>query len=294
LIQKNMKVNFVRLLTMAVATVGCVFNASATVDVYYKVDNGKTSKTSSGYQDLETFNVKFNSTTYNGIFAGGEMLTQTGTGHAVNTSMPLNYVSICTDFLGSLYIGSTYAFAPVSISGQTGIDPGWNNPALAIQNADELFMKYGDVGSGGIGTGGGPTLTVEDMAALQLAVWMSLYDTESNGKVDAIATAKTWHAPAYTPEFQVTGGSDSGAISLALSWVASLTGNYDNAGSLLKPDLKLGSQHNPDGQYPQELLYCSSVPLSSVPEPATILAGVLLLLPLGVSTIRSLRKSRIA
>ena len=287
MIQKNMNANFVRLLTMVVAMGGCVFNASATVDVYYKVDNGKTH---SGYQDLETFNVEFDHHSYNDILAGGEMLTQTGTGHAVNTSMPLNYVSVCTDFKGSLYIGSTYAFTAsgVPFSGQSGIDPSWNNPALAIQNADELFLKYGDVGSGGIGTGNGPTLTLQDMAALQLAVWMALYDTGSNGKV----TVNSWSD--FYVSTSSNHGNDTGAITLAESWVRGLTGNYDHAGSLLQPDPGMGYQHNPDHQVPQELLYCSSVPLSSVPEPATILAGVLLLLPLGVTTIRSLRKSRIA
>jgi len=57
--------------------------------------------------------------------------------------------------------------------------------------------------------------------------------------------------------------------------------------SLLVPDPTLGHQGNSDNEDPQELMY------SSVPEPATILAGILLLLPLGASTIRNLRKSQV-
>jgi hypothetical protein len=252
--------------------VGCVFSASA--DVYNKVG---------GTSDLEQFNIDFDKTTYNDVNAGGEQISQPGGKDPINNSMPLNYVSVCVDFLGTLYVGSTYAYtAPaVSFAGQTGIDPAWNDPTVAIQNADQLFLTYGDIGAGGINTGSGTKLTVDQMAALQLAVWMALYDTVSTGKnsVD-ITSSKT-----YTPEFQVTGGSAT-AISLAESWVATLTGNYKNVGSLLQPDPTLGYQGNRDCQDPQELLYCS------VPEPATILAGALLLLPLGVSTIRNLRKSK--
>ncbi|HMD54297.1 MAG TPA: hypothetical protein VKJ65_07110, partial [Phycisphaerae bacterium] len=77
-----------------------------------------------------------------------------------------------------------------------------------------------------------------------------------------------------------------------------LTGGYNNTGYLLQPDPLSGSgdtQGNPDGQLPQELLMGSSaLPgySSPVPEPSTVLAGALLLLPLGASAIRILRKSK--
>jgi hypothetical protein len=262
--------NLVRSLAVVVAIVACVFNASA--DVYYKIG---------GTSDLQQFNIDFNSKTYDNVNAGGEQISQTGTGHTVNNSMPLNYVSVCVDFLGSLYVGSTYAYtAPaISFAGQSGIDPNWNNPTIAIQNADQLFLTHGDLGSGGMGTGGS-TMSVEDMAALQLAVWMSLYDTGVNGQVTVNSSSE------FYMSISGNSGKDTAAITLAESWVASLTGNYHNVGSLLQPDPTLGYQGNKDNQDPQELLF------SSVPEPATILAGALLLLPLGVSTIRNLRKSK--
>jgi hypothetical protein len=267
---KKVNTNSIRSLAMVAAMVGCVFSASA--DVYYKIG---------GTSDLQQFNIDFDHTTYNNVNVGGEQISQPGGKDPINNSMPLNYVSVCVDFLGTLYVGSTYAYtAPaVSFAGQTGIDPNWNNPTMAIQNADQLFLTYGDLGSGGMGTGG-KTMSVEDMAALQLAVWMALYDTGSTGKVTVNSSSEFYMSTSGNS------GNDTAAITLACQWVATLTGNYKNVGSLLQPDPTLGYQGNRDCQDPQELLYCS------VPEPATILAGVLLLLPLGVSTIRNIRKSK--
>jgi hypothetical protein len=270
-VNTKVNTNLIRSLALVAAIVGCAFNTSA--DVYYKVG---------GTSDLEQFNILFNNKTYNNVYAGGEQISQTDTGHSVNNSMPLNYVSVCVDFLGSLYVGSTYAYTAPAIpfAGQSGIDPNWNNPTKAIQNADQLFITYGDLGSGGMGTGG-KSMTVQYMAALQLAVWMSLYDTGSNGKVTVNSSSDFY--------LSTSGNSskDTGAITLAEQWVAGLTGNYNRVGSLLQPDPSLGAQGNRNGQDPQELLFCS------VPEAATVLAGALLLLPLGVSTIRNFRKSQV-
>jgi len=272
-----MNVNFVRMLTVVVATVACVFNASATLppaDVSYTVG---------GTSDLLQFdNIDFTvgtkTTVYNNIYAGGIQISQP----SGKDALPNNYISICTDFLGSLYIGSTYKYlgSAVSMSSASGIDPVWNNKTQAIANASYLFNTYGDLGSGGLGTGNKAGISVEDMAALQLAVWMVLYDTGSNGKV-------TWNSSSEFYITSTTGDSTTAAaaVGLACQWVANLTGTYKNIDSILEPDTTLGYQGNPDNEYPQELMY------SSVPEPATILAGVLLLLPLGVTTIRNLRKS---
>jgi hypothetical protein len=266
--------NFVRLLAVVVAMVGCVLNASATVaDVSYTIG---------GTSDLLQFdNIEFNGTAYNNVYAGGIQISQPS---GSKDALPNSYVSICTDFLGSLYIGSTYKFlgSATPLSSASGIDPKWNDSPAAIQFASELFNTQGDLGSGGVGTGGGPKLTVEDMAALQLAVWMVLYDSTGTGSsAKVVYNSKS--------EFYITStagdsATASAAITLACNWVAGLTDNYNNIDSLLQPDPAFKYQGNPDNQYPQELL------ISSVPEPATILAGVLLLLPLGVSTIRNLRK----
>jgi hypothetical protein len=252
---------FVKLLAVLAAMYACVYNTSATV--YYKIG---------GTSDLQSFNVKFDNTSYT-VNAGGIQISQTGTGHSVNNTMPLNYVTVCTDFLGSLYVGSTYSYdsPAVSFNGQTGIAPAWNNPALAIQNAAKIFYTYGQLSSTGIGG------TVQNMAAVQLAVWISLYDTTSTGQVVVN------NASIFQISTSSNNGNDTAAITEALNWVATLNGSYNYAGYLLKPD-PLNSQGNKNGHDPQELLI-------AVPEPATIAAAILLLLPLGVGTIRMLRKS---
>jgi len=274
-----MNLNFVRMLAVVAAMVACVFNASATLppaDVSYTVG---------GTSDLQQFNIEFDNSAYNNVYAGGIQISQPS---GSKDALPNNYISICTDFLGSLYIGSTYKYlgSAVSMSSASGLDPVWNNKTQAIANASYLFNTYGDLGSGGLGTGNKAGISVEDMAALQLAVWMVLYDTGSGGQV---LMNKSGTQLLSSDEFYIctsgNSGNDTGAITLALSWVASLTGNYKNIDSLLQPDTTLGYQGNPDKEYPQELMY------SSVPEPATILAGILLLLPLGVTIIRNLRKS---
>lgn len=284
----KMNVNLVRMLAVVVTTVTCVFNASATLppDVSYTIG---------GTSDLQQFNIEFDNKAYNNVYAGGEQISQTGSKDA---SLPNNYISLCTDFLGSLYVGKTYQYdgqaVPIASGTIGGIAPGWSS-AESFTLASYLFNTDGDLGSGGLGTGNKAGISVEDMAALQLAVWIVLYDstvttTTTKGKTTTTTTVNDGSGAA----FQVTGGSDSGAIALALSevktacaFVNGLTGNYNGMDSLLVPDAKLGYQGNADNEDPQELMY------SSVPEPATILAGVLLLLPLGVSTIRNLRKSQV-
>jgi hypothetical protein len=277
-----MNIKFVRMVAVAVAMGACVFNAGATIpDVSYIIG---------GTSDLQQFNIDFtvsgNTTLYNNVYAGGIQISQPS---GSKDGLPNNYVSICTDFLGSLYVGKTYSYlgSPVTPSGNKGgTDPGWNNPSLAFANASYLYNTQGNLGSGGLGTGSKTGLSVEDMAALQLAVWMVLYDTGSNGKV-LMNSAGTQLLSSDEFYICTTGnsGNDTAAITLALSWVAGLTGNNKNIDSLLQPDptVKYSWQSNPA----QELMY------SSVPEPATILAGVLLLLPLGASTIRKLRKSQV-
>jgi hypothetical protein len=112
------------------------------------------------------------------------------------------------------------------------------------------------------------------MAALQLAVWAALFDTTVSGTVTGT-------------RFTVSGG-DAVAIALASSWLLGLDGNYGLTGYLLYPSQ--GREVNADGEPPQELLI---VP-PAVPEPTTIIAGALLLLPFGGSTLRILRKKWMA
>jgi hypothetical protein len=115
------------------------------------------------------------------------------------------------------------------------------------------------------------------MAGLQLAVWEALYDTTSSGKVTVNGSSR----------FQVLAGGDAAAIALANTYLAALNGqsqvgNFNYGGYLLYPSPP-GTQGNSDGEPPQELFV-------AVPEPTTLIAGALLLLPCGAGTIRVLRK----
>ena len=75
---------------------------------------------------------------------------------------------------------------------------------------------------------------------------------------------------------------DGTAIATAASWVASVNTHAHYTGFLLVPDPV--TQYNLEAQ---ELF----INVTPVPEPATILAACLLILPLGASTVRILRRS---
>ena len=149
---------------------------------------------------------------------------------------------------------------------------------LAIQNAATIFYThFADLGSGA---------TVAENAAVQLAVWASLYDTAGSGEVQGITlSGGNYHFS--SGRFQVTSG-DQAAINLAASWLVGLNGSSSYTGDLLVPD-----PTTQNGNIAQELLL-RTTDADPVPEPTTMVAGVLLLLPFGASTLRVLRKNRAA
>ena len=246
----------------------------ATASVTYSIGNG----------GLETFNVSIDGTAINGALAGGIAIQQV---LPANPSMPMDYTTVCTDIEGTLYLGSSYEYnTPATpFSGQTGVNPTWGaanapgnsintaNAAQAIQNAAYLFYNY--VQLTGTGLGG----TTEEKAALQLAVWSALYDTTTLGTVTG-------------SRFQVSGGSDAGAITLADSWLTALNtqadaGDFGYTGYLLYPSV-LNANEPATSEPPQELF----IGVAAVPEYSTVIAGALLLLPFGTSALRILRRDR--
>ena len=253
-------------LAFAVALAGVMSTASASVT--YQINNG----------GLESFNVSIDGTSIKGALAGGIQIDYV----SGDSSMPARYVTVCTDIGGTLYLGQDYVYVtPVTpFSGQSGVNPTWGDgtsdgsAALAIQNAAYLFYNFGQLTSAGISG------TVEQKAALQLAVWEALYNTTAFGAV-------SWNT-----RFKVVGGYDQTAIAQAQSWISSLTGKYNYTGYLLYPIL--GSRENADGRPPQELLFGDGVQPVPVPESPTVIAGALLLLPLAASTFRILRRKRAA
>ena len=263
--------------TLALAlTVGCSVSV-ASASVTYQINNG----------GLESFDVAIDGTSINGALAGGIQINRV----SGDTSMPSSYVTVCTDIQGTLYLGRSYTYdTPTTpFSGQTGVNPTWGavntpaylgsssantaNAAQAIQNAAYLFYTFGQLT--GTGLGG----TTDERAALQLAVWDALYDTTTLGTVTG-------------SRFTVSGG-DASAMSLASTWLSDLNsqanaGNFGYTGYLLYPNPL--SVPNNNNEPPQELL----IGAQPVPEAPTVIAGMLLLLPLGASTLRILRKTRMA
>jgi len=232
---------------------------------------------------LEPFNVAIDGTSINNALAGGILISQPSS-PTPDASLPLTYYTVCTDIGGTLYLGSTYTYnSPASFTGLSGVNPTWGSDnagktsatadltsaSQAIQNAAELFYTHESVL-----TAVGSTT---DKAALQLAVWDALYNTDAGGKL--------------TGGRFTFGGGDAAAVSEANAWLGDLT-TATYTGDLFVPNPL--DQGNSDGEPPQELLYgISPAPLVvAVPETTTIIAGLLLLLPLGASTIRIIRVSK--
>ena len=251
-------------------TVIAVWSASqANATVSYQI--------SSGGLEYDTIQLAgYNGGSAFSALAGGIAIHRTGG----DTGVPTDYVTICTDVGGTLYLGWTYTYdKPVAFSGHTGVSPNWgaNNgfgvlvdqksAAMAIQNAAELFYTHFDVLNGN---------DTSAKAALQLAVWDVIYDTDKDGGLTG-------------NRFSFSG--NSGTVALATQWLSALAHTTTYTGNILIPDPL--NQGNPDGEPPQELLM-KTQDFTAVPEPTTMIVGALLLLPFGASTVRFLRKNRAA
>jgi hypothetical protein len=265
-----------QMLGLGVAALLVANQARATVS--YQINSG----------GLETFNVAIDAgqtggATYNGALAGGIAIHQTTS----DSTVPINYVTVCTDIQGTLYLGSTYTYnLPVSFGTLNGVNPRWGSDNYgqttgsadaasayqAIQNAAELFYTHYSVLSGA---------SVTDKAALQLAVWAALYNTDKSGQLTGT-------------RFTFSGG-DAAAVTEANTWLGLLItapSGLTYTGDLFVPNPLNQNGPIPPNEPPQELLYAVSplAPIPGVPEATTMIAGVLLLLPFGSSIIRILRK----
>ena len=209
---------------------------------------------------LGGFSVSVDGTTESGILVGGVHVTSASGVPGYN-----DFTTVCDDLNGRIYLGSTYAFDEVAFTGQSGLNPKWGNPMdtppstaiayQAINNAAYLFATFH------------PT-TATDWAALQLAVWKATYDTGPNGQI-------VWGTG---ERFVVNSDAGSGAWLEAQTLLNDLPRNTDYVGYLLKPvDASA-----------QELF----IDVTPVPEITTLMAGALLLLPLGASTLRFSRRHR--
>jgi hypothetical protein len=204
--------------------------------------------------------------------------------------------SVCTDVSGTVNLNQWYYYQDVSFGGLTGLDPLWGNDganqpsptagARAIQVAADIFSRH---------LPSAATLNYnshiynanEQWAALQLAVWEALYDTRVNP-----ASTTYGFGGAGGGRFVNNGGVSSAIQNLALYWV---NGSGSTALNTYAGDLLLPLQKDSKGAWvvattTQEMLFR----ITPVPEPTTLIAGLLLLLPFGASSLRVLRRSRSA
>ncbi len=189
---------------------------------------------------------------------------------------PSSYVSVCTDFNGSLYLGSTYTFnAPIPTANALTTpgyspDPSWGvNAPAAIQNAATLFANYSSVLTSG---------NYDAAAGLQLAIWTVLYDSTAVGTVSTAPGAEF---------LGVDDGSDTAAIAFLNGYLADLSGLTPSTTVGIFTPSPDGPQGNPDGNPPQGLLI-----YAPVPEASTVVTATLLLLSFGVCSLKSFGKFR--
>jgi len=181
-------------------------------------------------------------------------------------------ITVCCDINGTANIGAGQLYEEIPFAGQTGLDPAWGNDGAnhpsaaqalnAIQNAAQIYGIYGPAAG----------LNASAWSAVQLAVWEALYDTGAAGGLNL-----------STGRFKVN-SAEAGVIAAASGEL--LNGNFAIPGSILVP---IDSHGNIIDNF-QEFL----VDVTPIPEPSTVIAGILLLLPFGASTLRFMRKSRTA
>ena len=226
------------------------------------------------------FSVTLDGIGYSPVFAGAITLTQTPANN--QPTLPQSFTTLCIDFNGQLSQNVPYTYgAPVAFGGQGGLSPTWGaNPAstadqqAGIQAAAWIFNQYASY------IAPGSTLVQQEEA--QLAVWDALYNTAAGQK--PTDNTGRFVVTAGLGLTGTTGGSTIGSdLQTILNSVPAVV-NPAYTGYLLKPD--------PTTQYGQETAQEVFAPAinSVLPEPATLLAGALLLLPFGTCGLRRLLK----
>lgn len=199
---------------------------------------------------------------YNGTidygYAGAFSVNVVDTTQGLQTTLQ----TFCTDVNAGWTSGGTYT--AVNFAGQNGINPTWSGP-MAIEDVAYLYNNYFL----------GQTLNLDQDAGMQLAIWKLLYDSGATGYVTTDFSSG---------KFQVVSGFDATAISDAEAYISDV--NTALAADDFTVNTYAGLWLKPNDGSSQGLIY------TPVPEPSTIFAGAMLLLPLGMSISRVLRKHR--
>lgn len=184
------------------------------------------------------------------------------------------FTAFCTD-IGNANANGTYNYERLAFSSAatstpegTAPDPDWAN-SLSGQRAAWVYNTYV-----------GAVVDANSRAAMCIAIWEALY--EGSGTFDVKNRGTAAGGDDTTGRTFVVTGLDA-VLDLANSWLAAgVTANfygYDYSW--------FAERQTPDVQ---SLIG----PGTPIPEPSTVIAGLLLLLPFGASTIRTLRKNRSA
>lgn len=199
-----------------------------------------------------------------------------------DSTVPNPLYSVCLSPSGLLdgnpHTYNSYTFAeaapgiwPNAWAQSTGLNPQY----WGINNAAYLWNLYGMAivnNTGGVYTGNQDSAA----AALQLAVWEVLYDSTGYGQLGG----NRWNAPTLTSTTATYYNGFLTALTTSGLNHAIYTGNILESTIALTQDGQSGGG--------QEFFLLGT----PVPEPTTMMAGALLLVPLGMSTLRILRRNR--
>jgi hypothetical protein len=192
----------------------------------------------------------------------------------VNLSQANNTFTIgtfCTD-VGVSWNSAATRYTAVAFAGADGVSPAWSVVPQAIQNVSYIYNQYY------LPAAANNSLTADQAAGMQLAIWEVLYDTGSQGTISSSLSSGNFRARNF----------DTGTMTDAAAYVADVNAARTGGWNFTQyTDTWL----DPVNNCSQGLIWNNTTP---VPEPTTLIAGALLFLPFGASTLRFVRKNRSA